>query len=134
MDKTLQFLKDARVFYVATVDENGKPRVRPFGAAGTFEGKLYICLNNRKPVFKQLTANPSVEISATAADMSWIRFSATAKRDDRVEARQAMLDSNPNLKNLYKADDGLYEVFYLENATAKFNSMAPDAKEEIHTF
>ena len=39
MKETLQFLKDAGTFYLATVDGD-QPRVRPFGAVVEFEGKL----------------------------------------------------------------------------------------------
>ena len=39
MEKVLQFLKDAGVYYLATV-EGDQPRVRPFGTANVFEGKL----------------------------------------------------------------------------------------------
>ena len=34
-------LKDAKSYYVATVDGD-KPKVRPFGTAHIFEGKLYM--------------------------------------------------------------------------------------------
>ena len=39
--KAQQFLKEAGVYYLATVEGN-QPRVRPFGTAEIFEGKLYI--------------------------------------------------------------------------------------------
>ena len=42
MNKAMQFLKDNKTFYLATV-QDGQPRVRPFGAVAEFEGKLYIC-------------------------------------------------------------------------------------------
>ena len=42
--------------------------------------------------------------------------------DDRREARQSMLDAYPSLQNMYSADDGNTEVFYLKNATATFSS------------
>ena len=41
MEKVCQFLKDAGVYYLATV-EGDQPRVRPFGTANIFDGKLYI--------------------------------------------------------------------------------------------
>ena len=45
MDKVLKFLKDVETYYLATV-EGDQPRVRPFGTAHVFEGKLYIVTNN----------------------------------------------------------------------------------------
>lgn len=41
MEKVVEFLKKAGTYYLATV-EGDQPRVRPFGTAHVFEGKLYI--------------------------------------------------------------------------------------------
>lgn len=41
MERVAKFLKDAETYYLATV-EGDQPRVRPFGTAHIFEGKLYI--------------------------------------------------------------------------------------------
>ena len=59
MEKVCEFLKSAGVYYLATV-EGDQPRVRPFGTAHIFEGKLYIQTGKSKPVSKQLAANPQV--------------------------------------------------------------------------
>lgn len=117
MKEALQFLKDAGTFYLATADGE-QPRVRPFGAVAEFEGKLYIVTNNQKDVYQQLQKNPKVEISGMTKDGKWIRLSAEAVRDDRFEARKAMLDANPSLRGMYSEDDGKVEVLYLQNATA----------------
>ena len=127
MEKALEFLKRCGVFFFATAEDN-KPHVRPFGAAAGFEGYLYFCMNNQKKVFTQIRHNPKVEISAVCGD-KWIRIEAEAVIDDRREAREAMLAANPTLKNMYAADDGLFEVVYLKNATAAICSFTglPDA-------
>ena len=41
MERVEKFLKDVDVYYLATM-EGDQPRVRPFGTAHIFEGKLYI--------------------------------------------------------------------------------------------
>ena len=41
MERVEKFLKEAETYYLATV-EGDQPRVRPFGTAHIFEGKLYI--------------------------------------------------------------------------------------------
>lgn len=41
MEEVEKFLKEAETYYLATV-EGDQPRVRPFGTAHIFEGKLYI--------------------------------------------------------------------------------------------
>lgn len=120
MDKVLKFLKDVETYYLATV-ESDQPRVRPFGTAHVFEGKLYIQTGKVKDVSKQLHQNPKAEICAFK-NGEWLRISGELVEDDRNEARQSMLDAYPSLQKMYKADDGNTEVFYFENATAIFSS------------
>ena len=60
MQRAVDFLKNAEVYYLATVDGD-QPRVRPFGTAHVFEGKLYIQTGKVKDVSKQIHANPKVE-------------------------------------------------------------------------
>lgn len=120
MDKVLKFLKDAETYYLAIV-EGDQPRVRPFGTAHVFEGKLYIQTGKVKDVSKQLHQNPKAEICAFK-NGEWLRVSGKLIEDDRNEARQSMLDAYPSLQKMYKADDGNTEVFYFENATAIFSS------------
>lgn len=120
MDKVLKFLKDAETYYLATVEDD-QPRVRPFGTAHVFEGKLYIQTGKVKDVSKQLHQNPKAEICAFK-NGEWLRVSGKLIEDDRNEARQSMLDAYPGLQKMYKADDGNTEVFYFENATAIFSS------------
>lgn len=120
MDKVLKFLKDAETYYLATVEGN-QPRVRPFGTAHVFEGKLYIQTGKVKDVSKQLHQNPKAEICAFK-NGEWLRVSGKLIEDDRNEARQSMLDAYPSLQKMYKADDGNTEVFYFEEATAIFSS------------
>ena len=120
MDKVLKFLKDAETYYLATV-EGDQPRVRSFGTAHVFEGKLYIQTGKVKDVSKQLHQNPKAEICAFK-NGEWLRVSGKLIEDDRNEARQSMLDAYPSLQKMYKADDGNTEVFYFENATAIFSS------------
>lgn len=127
MERVAKFLKDAGTYYLATV-EGDQPRVRPFGTVNIFEGKLYIQTGKVKNVSKQLMANPKAEICAFK-DGEWVRVSGELIEDDRVEARQSMLDAYPNLQKMYKADDGNTQVFYFRNATATFYSFTADPVE-----
>ena len=118
MHEVYEFLKAAGTYYLATV-ENGQPRVRPFGTAHIFEGKLYIQTGKVKPTSRQLMANPKAEISAFH-NGTWIRVAGELVEDDRVEARKSMLDAYPNLRGMYDENDGNTQVFYMQNATATF--------------
>ena len=120
IEKVTQFLKEAETYYLATV-EGDQPRVRPFGTAHLYEGKLYIQTGKVKDVSKQLLANPKAEICAFK-DGESIRVAGELVEDDRVEARQSMLDAYPSLQKLYAADDGNTQVFYFKNATATISA------------
>lgn len=120
MERVCRFLKEAGVYYLATV-EGDQPRVRPFGTANIFEGKLYIQTGKVKPVSKQIGINPKVEISAFK-DGVWIRIAGELVEDDRVEAKKAMLDAYPDLRAMYDENDGNTQVLYFKNAVATFSS------------
>ena len=47
LETVCAFLKEAGVYYLATVDGD-QPRVRPFGTALVYEGKLYIQTGRKK--------------------------------------------------------------------------------------
>lgn len=130
MEKVEKFLKDAEVYYLATV-EGDQPRVRPFGTAHIFDGKLYIQTGKVKNVSKQLHANPKAEICAFK-NGTWLRVAGELVEDDRLEAKESMLDAYPSLKGMYSADDGNTEVFYFKNATATFSSFT--SAPEVITF
>ena len=129
MEKVYDFLKSAGVYYLATMDGD-QPRVRPFGTAHMFEGKLYIQTGKVKPVSKQLAANPKCEICAFK-DGVWLRVAAELVEDDRVEAKKSMLDEYTNLRAMYDENDANTQVLYLKNAVATFSSFtaAPEQYE-----
>ena len=120
MEKAVQFLKEAGTYYLATMDGD-QPRVRPFGTAHVFEGKLYIQTGKVKAVSKQIHANPKVEICAFK-NGEWLRIAGTLVEDDRREARASMLDAYPELRGMYSEDDGNTEVFYFKDAVATFSA------------
>lgn len=120
MQEVYEFLKKCGTYYLATVDGD-QPRVRPFGTVNLFEGKLYIQTGKVKAVSKEMAANPKVELCAFDGE-TWLRVSATAVEDDRVAARQDMLDHYPELQSMYAADDGNTQVLALTEATATFSS------------
>ena len=126
MQEVNDFLKKCGTYFLAT-EENGQPRVRPFGTVNLFDGKLYLQTGKKKNVAKQIAANPKVELCAMDGD-KWLRVSATLVEDGRLEAQKSMLDAYPDLKKMYQAGDGNTVVFYLKDATAVFSSFSAAAK------
>ena len=130
MKKVHDFIKEAGVYYLATV-EGDQPRVRPFGTIHIFEGKLYIQTGKIKNVSKQLAANPKAELCAFK-DGVWLRVACQLVEDDRLEPKKSMLDAYPNLRGMYDENDGNTQVLYLKNAVVTFSSFT--AEPETYTF
>ena len=108
MKSVYEFLKNADVYYLATV-EGDQPRVRPFGTVNIFEGRLYIQTGKVKPTSRQLLQNPKAELCAFK-DGEWIRVSCELVEDDRYEAKKSMLDAYPSLRGMYDENDSNTEV------------------------
>lgn len=126
MKEVNDFIKKCGAYYLAT-DDNGQPRVRPFGTVNIFDGRLYIQTGKVKQVSKEMHENPNIEICAFDGE-SWLRLSGKAVEDDRVEARKSMLDAYPDLRAMYDENDGNTEVFYITEAKAVFSSFTKPAK------
>ena len=118
IDEIHKFLTEAGVFYFCTADD--KPHCRPFGAVAEIGGKLYFSTADTKAVYRELVANPNVQIVACKQSGEWIRVTAKAAVDSRETARQAMLDACPILLNHYKtANDKGFAVFYLTDISVE---------------
>ena len=130
MNKIVEELKKVKVFYVATA-EGDQPRVRPFSSVAEIEGNAYICCGNFKEVYKQLSADPKVELCGMYEDgTSWLRVTATVVEDSRIEAQEAVLNDPTGPKQLYTAGDGRFVTFKLSDIKAiKYGFFA--APEEI---
>ena len=128
IEKVYQFLDEAQTYYLATV-EGDQPRVRPFGTALLYNGRLYIQTGKVKPVSRQLAVNPKAEICAFKGG-KWLRVAGELINDDDRAAKVAMLEKMPSLKAMYSADDDNTQVLYFKNATATFCSFT-EAPETI---
>ncbi len=121
MNKIVEALKQTGVFYLATIDGD-QARVRPISAVEEINGSIYISTNRTKEMYKQMMANPKIELCGMGKG-SWLRVSCTAVRDDNDEARTRMIELAPVIKNWCHKGDGIFdfgilEVFRLENAKA----------------
>ncbi|MGN1405897.1 MAG: pyridoxamine 5'-phosphate oxidase family protein [Erysipelotrichaceae bacterium] len=115
MNKVVEFLKSNPVQYMATVSLDGKAKCRPFMFCFEAEGKLWLCTNSTKEVYKELMNNPYVQVSVSSPSYEWIRLSGKAEFEDNKAVKEACMN-NPIVKSQYQsADNPIFEVFYLEN-------------------
>ena len=127
MNEVWEFLKSCGTYYLATVDGD-QPKVRPFGTAEIFEGKLYIQTGKKKDCYRQLLENPNAEICCFK-DGTWLRLRGKLIPDDRIEAKKDMLDKNPSLRRMYDENDDNTIVLYFKDAVAVFSSFTAAPRE-----
>lgn len=110
-------LAETPMCFVATGDGT-QPRVRPFQYQFEQDGKLWFCTARSKDVFKQLQANPTVEICAVKQDMSWLRVSGTVVFEDSRAVKERILSERPLIKSIYSSADNLdFVTFGLDHGT-----------------
>lgn len=130
MKEVTEYLQKTPVQYFATVGMDGKPKVRPFQFMFEDEGRFWFCTSNTKNVFKELQNHPYVEFSSMGGPLSWIRVSGKVVFSDSLEAREKVFEVSPMVKELYKtADNPVFEVFYISDASARIFEIGKPPKE-----
>lgn len=75
-------------------------------------------------MYKQIIANPNVEICCIDSKCNTLRVCGQAVFCTSEQTQQKVLDTMPDLRKLYAVGDGKLEVFYLTNAKAMVQDMA----------
>lgn len=122
MERVYAFLKEAGVFYLATIEKD-QPHIFPCSTIDLFEDNLYIHTGHNLDNYYHMKERPKIEICAIIGN-NWIRITATAVESTSVAAEEHMLEAYPNLKSRYHAGDGNNVVMCLTEATATFSSFA----------
>ncbi|CAK7006322.1 MAG: hypothetical protein DESF_00238 [Desulfovibrio sp.] len=122
------FLAEAPMCFIATVSGD-EPHVRAFQYQFEQDGKLWFCTAKSKNVFRQLQANPAVEICAVNKDMAWVRVTARVSLDDNRAVKERILAEQPLIKGIYgSADNPDFTTFSIEHGTyvmADFSGKPP---------
>jgi uncharacterized pyridoxamine 5'-phosphate oxidase family protein len=129
LNTAYEYLKANPVFHLATVEE-GKGRVRPFGFVMKRNNLLYFGTSTTKDVYRQLVANPEVEISDMGSDGTWLRIRGKVAFDGSREAKAQVFDEAPNLLQIYTkgADEETFITFYFVDARATLFSFGQAPK------
>ena len=118
MSKINDFLNETGTFFLATCDGD-QPKVRPLGLHMEMDGKVLFGIGDFKDVYKQLVANPRVEIAACKKDGHWLRYTGKAVFETDPRYAEAALSASPFLKNIYNEETGhKMMMFHIEDATA----------------
>ena len=121
IEKVSKFLTDAKVFYVLTTD-NDQPKGRPFGLHLVVDDKIYFGCGTFKNVFKQLTANPKVEILALNGT-EFIRYDGIATVDKNEKVLNTIREMAPQIMKKYDENGWEMGVFYLDKGHAEIRNM-----------
>ncbi|MEG0378806.1 MAG: pyridoxamine 5'-phosphate oxidase family protein [Eubacterium sp.] len=122
MQEIIEFLNENGPFFLATTDGD-QPKIRPLGFVMDYNGKLCFCTNNQKEMYRQMKANPKVQLSCSNKTGVTLRITGDASFITTPEAQQKALDIMPGLSGMYSVGDGIFEVFSLKNASAYFCTM-----------
>ncbi len=123
MDKAFIFLDSHRDLAFATV-ENGLPKLRVFRIMRMEGRTLWFATSPRKEVYRQLQANPHVELLAMSGDTS-VRASGKAAFDVADDVAREIYDTNPVLPRLY--DDWRDLAYFSVTVGAiDYYDLAPD--------
>lgn len=121
IEKVSKFLTDAKVFYVLTTDDD-QPKGRPFGLHLVVDDKIYFGCGTFKNVFKQLTANPKVEILALNGT-EFIRYDGIATVDKNEKVLNTIREMAPQIMQKYDENGWEMGVFYLDKGHAEIRNM-----------
>lgn len=117
MSRIKDFFAEAGVFFLATEDGD-QPKVRPLGAFLEEDGKIIFGVGDFKAVYRQLTANPKVEIVACKPDGHWLRYTGKAVFETDPKYAEEMIKSS-HLETIYNEQTGnKLMTFHLEDASA----------------
>jgi pyridoxamine 5'-phosphate oxidase len=104
----IDFLNANRDCFMATVEGN-KPRVRAIGMVKADENGIIFEVGNFKDVYKQLVANPNVELCFYNAEQGMqIRVSGAVEAVDDRKLKDEIIAMRPFLKQ--RVEEGGYEA------------------------
>lgn len=128
------FMKDAGYYFMLTVDEEGYPKGRAFTSKIVYDGKLYIITGNAKRVYKQIEANPRVEILAyQMKNQEYMRVDATAVISEDTVIKEAYLEKEPQVRGDFEGDAvPQMGLFFLKDASVEILTLDGAVKEAFH--
>jgi len=100
MQEALYFLKNNKDVALATVSADARPMVRAFQIMKVSGTTLYFATSSTKQVYKELQANPAIELLALKDNIS-VRAGGDASFDVSDALQQEIYDTNPVLQRLY---------------------------------
>lgn len=135
MKTIIDFLDANPIGCLASIDENGRPHVRPWRFMFEEAGKLWFCTTNTKDVFCQLQGNPAIEFCSTSKDLVTVRVSGDVIFGIDINIKKKMLAVNNIVKSIYQTPDNLeFEIFYLKHGQAAMFDFKKEEEVALRCF
>jgi|GEM_PF-252140 len=130
MYEVTNFIKKNHTFFLSTMSAD-QPELRPIGVFEEYDGRIYTAVGQHKKVFRQITSNPLIVITACEG-ATWIRLRGTAVVAPNEIVEKVFAD-NPFLKSIYNDESKLsLGVIEIANATVEYcGMMGPDRTEAL---
>lgn len=129
MEELVSLLIKSKVQYCATIGLDGKPKVRPFQFMFQEGGKLWFCTSNHKEIYKELQKQPYIELCTSGSNMTWLRLEGKVVFSDNLKIKERVFEVSPLVAGIYKVPDNpIFEVFYLDEATASIGEIGKPPK------
>lgn len=100
MEKAFEFLRTHKEVALATV-AGDKPKIRVFQVMRQEGHTLYFATAPQKEIYRQLQANPHIEVLAMEGNVS-VRMGGSVRFDVPDELCRAIYEANPVLPRLYE--------------------------------
>ena len=121
----VDYLTSVPAWYLATAEVAAggavQPHVRPFSFAMEQDGRIQFCTATTKDVYREMAANPQVELTAWKPGSGWIIMRGNATFPAQ-QSKQVRHDARVHLESLgesYEGDDDPQLVlFTLDNPQA----------------
>ena len=116
----VEYLTSVPAWYLATC-EGDQPHVRPFSFAAEQDGRIWLCTATTKDVYRELEANPKLELSAWKPGHGWVVMRGRANLDDRAneDVRRAGFEHMVGLGESYDGpEDDTLTFFSVDAAEA----------------
>lgn len=127
-EDVLAFVNENPVCTMATMDGE-QPRVRALLSLLFDDRKIYFTTGAMKSFWKQVAANPKVELCYLASDFSrMLRIAGEIEEVDDRSRKQRLIDERDYLKE-FRADDPDFKLIRIKNGKARFWTLADNLKE-----
>ena len=128
IEKIDNFLSECKLFYIVTIDGD-KPKARPIGFKMLEDDKLYFGVGTFKDVYKQIVANPNIEVVATKTDGTWLRYDGKAKIVEDKKLEEKCLNLLGPIGQMYRDNNWKMGMFYIEDAHVEIKAVMKTVDE-----